>query len=102
MLMLTCPHCGLTVEETELAPGGEAHLRRAGPASDDAAFETYLFLRENPKGPTLERWRHAYGCGKWFVAARNTATNEVYGTYPAQRSGPPDHVRARMDAGRRA
>ncbi len=29
-------------------------------------FEDYLFMRENPKGVHFERWRHAYGCGKWF------------------------------------
>lgn len=100
MLLLTCPHCGLAVEETELAGGGVAHVPRAGPDADPDAFEAYLFLRDNPKGPTLERWRHAYGCGKWFVAARDTATNEVFGTYPAQRSGPPDRVRDRLEGKR--
>lgn len=99
MLMLTCPHCGLTVEETELVPGGEAHLARAGADADPEAFEAYLYRRDNPKGVGLERWRHAYGCGKWFVAARDTATNRVHGTYPAQRSGPPDAIRDRI-AGR--
>ena len=95
MLLLTCPHCGLSVEETELAPGGEAHIPRAGADADADAFEDYLFLRDNPKGPVLERWRHAFGCGKWFVAARDTATNQVFGTYPAQRSGPPEDVARR-------
>ena len=97
MLLLTCPHCGLAVEETELAPGGEAHIERPGPDATADAFERYLFLRENRKGPILERWRHAYGCGKWFVAARDTATMEVHGTYPAQRAGPPDHIRERLE-----
>ena len=50
MLLLTCPSCGATAEETEFAPGGEAHLRRAGPGSSDAEFEAYLFLRRNPRG----------------------------------------------------
>ena len=43
-----------------------------------------MFARKNPKGVHFERWRHAYGCGKWFLAARCTATLEVFGTYPAQ------------------
>ncbi|KIT15978.1 sarcosine oxidase subunit delta [Jannaschia aquimarina] len=98
MLLLTCPHCGLAVEETELSPGGEAHLKRFGPGSDEDAFEEYLFLRDNPKGPTLERWRHSYGCGKWFIAARDTATNRVFGTYPAQTGGPPDWIVKAMEA----
>jgi heterotetrameric sarcosine oxidase delta subunit len=56
--------------ETELAPGGEAHLKRFGPGSSDDDFEAYLFLRPNVKGVHFERWRHAMGCGKWFLAAR--------------------------------
>ena len=31
MLILTCPYCGVNAEETELHPGGEAHLARIGP-----------------------------------------------------------------------
>ena len=92
MLLLTCPNCGLTVEETELAPGGQAHISRAGPGADDAAVETYLFHRDNPKGVHFERWRHAYGCGKWFHAARCTVTLEVFGTYTAQTSTVPKHI----------
>lgn len=94
MLRLTCPNCQLTVEETELTPGGEAHLTRFGPGSDEAAFEAYLFLRDNTKGVHFERWRHSYGCGKWFLAARNTATLQVYGTYPAQTTEPPADLMA--------
>lgn len=100
MLLLTCPNCGLAVEETELAPGGAAHLHREGPGSDAGNFEDYLFMRDNPRGAHLERWRHAYGCGKWFIAARDTATLEVYGTYLARSSGPPSDVLARIDARR--
>lgn len=95
MLILTCPYCGVAAEETELSPGGEAHLKRFGPGSTDAEFEGYLFARKNPKGVHFERWRHSYGCGKWFLAARCTATLEVFGTYPAQTSGPtPDIIAA--------
>ena len=82
MLILTCPYCGIACDETELSPGGEAHLKPFGPGSDDEAFEGYLFMRENPKGVHLERWRHVNGCGKWFHAARCTMTLEVFGTVP--------------------
>ncbi len=100
MLLLTCPNCGLAVEETELAPGGEAHVKRYGPPSTDDEFERYLFLRDNAKGVHFERWRHAYGCGKWFLAARNTATLQVYGTYAAQTTEPPADLLARIAEGR--
>lgn len=96
MLRLTCPCCGIEADETELAPGGEAHLTREGPGSSDAAFEAYLFLRKNPMGVHFERWRHAYGCGKWFHAARDTQTMEVFGTYPAQMSEPPQPLLKRI------
>jgi sarcosine oxidase subunit delta len=74
MLILECPYCGVKAEETELAAGGEAHLKRFGPGSSDEEFHDYLFMRENPKGVHFERWRHANGCGKWFHAARCTMT----------------------------
>ena len=93
MLTFTCPYCGVAACETELSPGGEAHLKRFGPGSTDEQFEEYLFLRPNVKGVHFERWRHAMGCGKWFLAARDTATLEVFGTYPAQTSVPPEHIR---------
>ena len=100
MLTLTCPYCGVAAEETELHAGGEAHLHRAGPDASDEAFESYMFLRENPKGVHFERWRHAHGCGKWFHAARDTVTMEVFGTYPAQVTEPPQDIRDAITARR--
>jgi sarcosine oxidase, subunit delta len=100
MLILTCPHCGVAADETELHPGGEAHIKRHGPESDDALFETYLFTRENPRGVHFERWRHAFGCGKWFLAARDTVTLRVWGTYPASLAGPTDPIRDLVTADR--
>ena len=100
MLILTCPYCGIRADETELAPGGEAHLTRHGPGSSDAEFEAYLFNRVNPRGVHFERWRHAYGCGKWFHAARDTETLEVFGTYVAQVTAPPEEVVAAIKAKR--
>jgi len=98
MLILECPFCGVVADETELAPGGEAHLKRVGPHGSDADFESYLFDRANRKGVHFERWRHAAGCGKWFLAARNTVTLEVYGTYRAQTPAPPDEIVAKVKA----
>lgn len=92
MLLLTCPYCGVTAEETEFEAGGEAHLTRRGPGSSDSEFEAYLFERQNPLGVHFERWRHAYGCGKWFHVARCTRTLEVFGSYSAQVTEPPAHI----------
>ncbi len=93
MLILRCPYCGVDADETELAAGGEAHLKRFGPGASDEDFHDYLFQRENPKGVHFERWRHVYGCGKWFHAARCTNTLQVFGTYSAQELEPPKEVR---------
>jgi sarcosine oxidase, subunit delta len=100
MLLLTCPYCGVQAEETELAPGGQAHLKRFGPGSTDADYEAYMFNRKNPRGVHFERWRHAYGCGKWFLAARCTVTLEVFGTYPAQTTAPTPEIVAKVQARR--
>ena len=66
MLILDCPYCGVKADETELAPGGEAHLKRVGPAGTDEDFESYLFDRANPKG-----------VAKIFERARNRDRAEV-------------------------
>lgn len=89
MLILTCPCCGVEADETDLAAGGEAHIVRFGPGSSDEEFQDYLFGRKNPRGVHFERWRHVFGCGKWFHAARCTQTLEVFGTYSAQTPEPP-------------
>ena len=100
MLILECPCCGVAAEETELHAGGEAHLKRFGPDSTEEDFAGYLFQRENPRGVHFERWRHVYGCGKWFHAARCTATLEVFGTYSAQTTEPPQAIRDAITARR--
>lgn len=99
MLLLTCPCCGVSGEETEFHPGGEAHLKRFGPGSSDEDFSDYLFQRRNTRGVHFERWRHIFGCGKWFHVARCTQTLEIFGSYSAQALEPPaeilDAIRAR-------
>jgi sarcosine oxidase subunit delta len=100
MLILECPCCGVTGEETEFHAGGEAHLKRHSVGSTDDQFEEYLFMRENPRGVHLERWRHNNGCGKWFHAARCTMTLEVFGTYPAQTYEPPQEIKGAISAKR--
>lgn len=83
MLIITCPHCGPR-EETEFACGGEAHIARplAENSLTDAEFADYLFLRDNPKGMFLERWRHTAGCRRWFNVARDTVSHDIVEIYP--------------------
>ncbi|WP_306007097.1 sarcosine oxidase subunit delta [Aquicoccus porphyridii] len=100
MLILECPCCGVKGEETEFHGGGEAHIRRFGPGSSDEAFHDYLFAKENPRGVHFERWRHVNGCGKWFHVARCTQTLEVFGSYSAQTTEPPQDIKDAITAKR--
>ena len=80
MLRIDCPDCG-TRDEIEFRYGGETHLSRPEPETDDAQWSDYLFNRKNPKGVLFERWCHSFGCGQWFNVARHTVTHEILQTY---------------------
>jgi sarcosine oxidase subunit delta len=90
MLLIDCPYCGKR-PETEFSYGGEAHIARPTDpmALSDAEWETFLYLRTNPKGRHAERWRHVHGCGRFFNAVRDTASDFFDATYKIgeQRSG---------------
>ena len=97
MLRIPCPCCDIEGDETEFAYGGEAHIARPdGEFATDREWAEYLSGRTNPMGPHLERWRHAFGCGKWFNLARDTVTHEVFGAYAADDPAPPEAIRHRM------
>ena len=82
MLQLPCPYYGPR-DELEFLCGGEAHISRplANNKISDAAFGEYLFLRDNPKGVFLERWRHASGCRRWFNVVRDTVSHDILEVY---------------------
>ncbi len=73
--LLPCPNCGpRSVYEFDF--GGEY---RARPAVTAAAEEwtRYLYLKINSAGEQTEWWYHRMGCRLWFLAVRNTSTNQV-------------------------
>lgn len=88
MLRIACPYCGVR-DEPEFLFGGPSHVTRPNAQVDDAVWTAYLFDRQNPAGTHLERWLHAYGCGRWFNVARDTRTHEILQTYVMGLS-PPD------------
>lgn len=84
MLLIDCPYCGPR-DEIEFRYGGEAHIARppAPDAIDDAAWADYVFIRDNPKGVTAERWVHVHGCRRWFNVLRDTVSHRILRVYRA-------------------
>src|SRR5436190_18075655 len=85
MLLIHCPYCEQARPEIEFRYGGEAHIARpADPsAQSDAQWADYLYMRSNPKGLHVERWRHIHGCARFFNAVRSTVSDKVLLTYKA-------------------
>lgn len=92
MLLIRCPYCRMVRPEIEFRHGGEAHIARPlDPAGQtDEQWAAYLYLRDNPKGLTAERWRHVHGCGRFFNGIRDTVTDRIVVTYEAGRPRPSD------------
>jgi len=83
MLVIHCPICEMDRPEIEFRYAGEAHIARpADPlALSDAAWADYLYMRTNPKGLHIERWRHVYGCARFLNAVRHTVSDRILTTY---------------------
>jgi len=88
MMQIPCIHCGLR-DESEFTCGGTSHMARPALHQSDAIWGEYLFFRDNTKGRHLERWRHTYGCGRWFNLARNTQSHEILSVYAISDQPPP-------------
>ena len=90
MLLIHCPYCEEDRPEVEFAHGGQAHIARPGDPStySDAEWETFLYIRRNPRGRHHERWRHIHGCGRFFNAVRDTVTDRFETTYRAGEAAP--------------
>ena len=78
MLVIDCPFCGPR-DSIEFVYAGDASVSRPEDpqAVSDAAWTTYLFMRENPKGTHLEHWFHRDGCRSWLQVRRSTVTHSV-------------------------
>ena len=82
MLLIECPWCGER-PEPEFVYGGQAHVARPRTPAEVSAeqWTRYLYLRDNSRGVHAERWRHTHGCGRFFNALRDTATDRFTATY---------------------
>ena len=83
-MRIPCPYCGLRSHE-EFVYYGDATLHRPDPAAPEAeaAFNDYVYIRENPAGAHRELWHHAFGCGQWIEVRRDTLTHRIEGATPA-------------------
>ncbi|MBP8297082.1 MAG: sarcosine oxidase subunit delta [Burkholderiales bacterium] len=75
MLQFTCPYCGPR-DQSEFTYGREATpvpALDAGPA----AWQRFVYERDNPAGPHAEWWHHNHGCRQWLAIVRDTLTHEV-------------------------
>ncbi len=75
---LSCPDCGPR-DVNEFAYAGEVTTRpRADPSQRELG--SYVYFRRNVAGVQREWWYHRFGCEIWFLAERDTRTNEVLRT----------------------
>ncbi len=72
---LPCPYCGPRPVD-EYAYFGEV-TDRPGPSPSMRELTDYVYFRDNVAGVQREWWQHRLGCGEWFLADRDTRTNEV-------------------------
>ncbi|MBV8734942.1 MAG: sarcosine oxidase subunit delta [Solirubrobacterales bacterium] len=73
--VLRCPNCGPR-EVTDFGFGGEV-IRRPRFRPSFRELNSYNYFRVNVAGVQREWWFHRSGCRAWFIAERDTTTNEV-------------------------
>jgi sarcosine oxidase subunit delta len=76
--LVPCPNCGPR-SVYEFRYGGE-HRPRPSPDASAREWAHYLYARQNAAGVQKEWWFHRHGCGRWFLAIRDTRTNDVVET----------------------
>jgi sarcosine oxidase subunit delta len=81
MKLMPCPLNGPR-NITEFACAGEVKVMPDPAKASDGDWGGYVFLRENAAGVVREWWCHT-PTAFWFIAERNTLTDEILRTYPA-------------------
>jgi sarcosine oxidase subunit delta len=73
----------------EFAYAGEV-LRRPREKPSARELGSYIHFRTNVAGVQREWWYHRFGCELWFLAERDTRTNEVLRTELPREAAVPD------------
>lgn len=86
MKLLTCPVNG-SRPISEFVYGGEVRPQPDPDRCSDSEWSDYVFNRSGVAAVKREWWCHGPS-GVWFVADRDTATDNVLGTYLWSDAGP--------------
>ncbi len=81
MKIMKCPMNGPR-NISEFVWGGEVREMPDPTVASDHEWAEYVFIENNTKGVVREWWMHA-PTSYWFIAERNTETDEIVRTYPA-------------------
>ncbi|MEJ6744427.1 MAG: sarcosine oxidase subunit delta [Parasphingorhabdus sp.] len=81
MKLLTCPLNGPR-NISEFTYGGEFHLMPDQNKTDARQWAEYVFFHDNAAGVVTEWWCHTASTF-WFLAERNTITDQVIRTFEA-------------------
>ncbi|MFV2003139.1 MAG: sarcosine oxidase subunit delta [Paracoccaceae bacterium] len=79
-MRITCPHCGERDLREFTCRGSAVALHRPAPDADVAAWDDYVFVRDNVAGEVRDLWHHSGGCAAWIVVTRNTVSHAVLRT----------------------
>ncbi len=82
MKIMTCPLNGPR-NISEFVCGREVKEMPDPLSCTDAAWAAHLFLEDNVAGEVIEWWMHA-PTSYWFIARRNTVTEEIIQTYTVE------------------
>jgi len=75
-MRIPCPHCG-SRDHAEFTYGGDGQPVRPDPSADDETWQTYVYLRANPRGEHAELWHHTQGCRLWLRVKRDTVSHII-------------------------
>jgi sarcosine oxidase subunit delta len=81
MKILSCPLNGAR-NITEFTYGGEFHAMPDPVNSNSREWAEHVFFHDNQAGVVTEWWCHT-ASSYWFLAERNTITDQVLRTFPA-------------------
>lgn len=76
MMRIYCPFCGWR-DHSEFTYVDVASVDYPALDAPEAAWFEAVFLRDNPRGATLELWQHTQGCRSHLIVERDTLTHEI-------------------------